>query len=43
MLRIGYLVDLVIWDRDLLTVPPEDILEAQADLAIVGGKVVYRR
>jgi len=42
MLRIGYLADLVIWDRDLLTVPPEDILDAQADITFVGGKVVYR-
>jgi predicted amidohydrolase YtcJ len=43
MLRVGYLADMVIWGRDLLTVPPEDILDAQVDVTIIGGKVVYRR
>jgi predicted amidohydrolase YtcJ len=43
MLRAGYLADLVIWDRDLLTIPPEEILDAHVDITIVGGKFVFRR
>ncbi|MHC4520200.1 MAG: amidohydrolase [Planctomycetota bacterium] len=39
----GYLADLVIFDRDLLTVDPETIMQARVDTTIVGGRVVYQR
>lgn len=42
-LRPGMLGDLVVWDRDLLTVPEADILKAQPVLTVVGGRVVYER
>ncbi|HEX2091592.1 MAG TPA: amidohydrolase [Longimicrobiaceae bacterium] len=42
-LRPGMLADLVVWDRDLLTVPEAEILRAVPDLTVVGGRVVYRR
>ena len=42
-LRPGYLADLVIFDRDLLTIPPETIMQAQVDVTIVGGRIVYQR
>jgi len=39
----GYLADLVIFDRDLLTAPPETIMQAHVETTIVGGRVVYQR
>ncbi|HEV2733536.1 MAG TPA: amidohydrolase, partial [Longimicrobiaceae bacterium] len=42
-LRPGMLADLVVWDRDLLTVPEAEILEAAPDLTVVGGRVVFRK
>lgn len=42
-LQPGMLADLVVWDRDLLTVPETEILQAVPDLTVVGGRVVYRK
>ena len=39
----GMLADLVVWDRDLLTVPDAEILKAAPVLTVVGGRIVYRR
>lgn len=41
MLREGYLADIVIVDKDLLTVPENEIMKTKVDYTIVGGKVVY--
>jgi predicted amidohydrolase YtcJ len=43
MLRPGYLADLVVFDRNLLDLPPHEVLQAQVDLTVVGGEVVFRR
>lgn len=43
MIKVGYLGDLVIYDRDLMTIPPEEIMKSLVDYTIVGGKVVYQR
>jgi len=43
MIKKGYLGDMVIYDRDLMTIPPEEIMKALVDYTIVGGKVVYQR
>lgn len=43
MIKKGYLGDVVIFDRDLLTIPPEEIMSAKVDYTIVGGKIVYQR
>ena len=40
-LEPGKLVDLIIIDRDLTAIPPEQIREAKVILTVVGGKVVY--
>ncbi|MFO7914223.1 MAG: amidohydrolase [Candidatus Krumholzibacteriales bacterium] len=42
-IREGYLADMVIFDRDLVTVPHRDIMSARVDYTIVGGDVVYQR
>jgi predicted amidohydrolase YtcJ len=39
----GMLADLVVWDRDLLTVPDEEILRAAPAMTVVGGRIVFRR
>ena len=39
----GMLADLVLWDRDLTSIPPEEILVAAPDLTMVGGRIVYER
>ncbi len=39
----GKLADLVVVDRNLLTIDPKDILEMHVDLTMVGGRVVYER
>jgi predicted amidohydrolase YtcJ len=42
-LQPGYLADMVIFDRDLLTIAPDEIMRTQVDTTIVGGRVVYQR
>ena len=42
-LEKGKLADMVVWDRDFLTVPTEQIRDAKALVTIVEGKVVFRR
>jgi hypothetical protein len=41
MIRTGYLADIVILDKDLLTIPENDIMKTNVDYTITGGKVVY--
>jgi len=38
----GKLADIVVIDRDYLTVPMDEIKEIRPLMTIVGGKVVYR-
>ena len=42
MLAAGYLADVVMIDRDLFAIPPEEIRNAKAMLTMVGGKIVYQ-
>ena len=39
----GKLADLVILDRNIFAIPPEEIIETQVEMTIVGGKVIYDR
>lgn len=41
MIRKGYLADIVIVDKDLLTVPENQIMSTRVDFTIVGGRIVY--
>jgi len=43
MIRTGYLADIVIVDKDLLTIRETEIMKTRVDYTIVGGKVVYDR
>jgi predicted amidohydrolase YtcJ len=42
MIKPGYLADIVITDKDLLTIPENEIMTTKVDYTIVGGKVVYK-
>jgi len=41
MIKTGYLADIVIVDKDLLTIPENEIMKTKVDYTIVGGKIVY--
>ena len=41
MIKPGYLADIVITDKDLLTIPENEIMKTRVDYTITGGKVVY--
>jgi predicted amidohydrolase YtcJ len=43
MIKPGYLADIVITDKDLLTIPEEEIMKTKVDYTITGGKVVFAR
>ena len=42
-LEKGKMADMVVWDRDFLTVPTEQIRDAKALITIVAGKIVFER
>ena len=39
---VGKLADLVVLDRDIMTVPDEEIAETSVDMTVVGGEILYR-
>ncbi len=39
----GYLADLILLDRDITTLPPDQIITARVMLTMVGGRVVFTR
>ena len=41
MIKAGYLADIVITDKDLLTIPEGEIMKTKVDYTITGGKIVY--
>jgi predicted amidohydrolase YtcJ len=43
MIKKGYLGDVVIFNKDLMTIPHDQIMHTKVDYTIVGGKVVYKR
>jgi predicted amidohydrolase YtcJ len=43
LIKEGYLGDVVMFDKDLMTIPEDQIMSAKVDFTIVGGKVVYKR
>jgi predicted amidohydrolase YtcJ len=42
-LSVGKLADLVVIDRDLFAIPPQQLKEAKVVLTVVGGRVVFDR
>jgi predicted amidohydrolase YtcJ len=41
IIKKGYLADIVIVDKDLLTIPEDEIMKTRIDYTITGGKIVY--
>jgi len=42
-IEVGKCADMVVLGRDLLTVPPETIIDVPVDMTIVGGKAIFKR
>jgi predicted amidohydrolase YtcJ len=42
-LRPGMLADITVLSKDILTVPEEEILKADVEYTIVGGKIAYQK
>jgi predicted amidohydrolase YtcJ len=42
-LEPGKLADVIVLDRDLLTIDPSQILDTKVDVTIIGGRIVYER
>lgn len=42
-LEVGKLADLAVLDRDLMTIPSQDIRNVEVDMTIVGGAVMFER
>jgi len=42
ILKKGYLADLVITDRDLFSIPENEIMKTKIEYTIVGGRIVYQ-
>ncbi|MDR2102572.1 MAG: amidohydrolase [Treponema sp.] len=42
-IKEGYLADMVLLDRDIFTIPPEEIPQARVLWTLVGGNTAYRR
>ena len=42
-ISVGKLADFVVLNRDLLSVPPDELKDIQVDVTVIGGHVVYER
>jgi predicted amidohydrolase YtcJ len=42
-IEVGKYADFVVLGNDILTVPPETIIDIPIDMTIVGGKVIYKK
>lgn len=42
-ITVGKLADITVLDRDILTVPDDEILDTKVDMTIVGGEIRFRR
>jgi hypothetical protein len=43
VLSAGRLADFVILERDLFSIPAEELRDVKVDMTVVGGKVVFER
>jgi hypothetical protein len=41
MIKPGFLADIVIVDKNLLTIPENEIMKTKVDYTITGGKIVF--
>ncbi len=43
MLKVGYLADFVALDKNLFSIPPEEIKDVKVNMTVVDGKVAFKR
>lgn len=43
MVKEGYLADFTVFDKDIMTIPEEEIPMVQNQMTIVGGKIVFKK
>lgn len=43
IIKKGYLGDVVIFDKDIMAIPQEEIMSARVDITVVGGRIVFQR
>jgi hypothetical protein len=42
-IEVGKLADFTVFDKDIMTIPEDDILKANVEMTIVGGKVLFKK
>jgi len=42
-LEVGKLADIVVLSKDIFTIAPEEILETEVEMTVLGGEIVYSR
>jgi hypothetical protein len=40
---VGKAADFTVYDKNIMEIPEDEILEAKVQLTVVGGKVVYKK
>ena len=43
MVKVGYLADFTVFDKDIMTIPDNEIPLVQNQMTIVGGKIVFKK
>lgn len=43
MVKVGYLADFTVFNKDIMTIPEEEIPGVENQMTIVGGKIVYQK
>jgi predicted amidohydrolase YtcJ len=42
-IEVGKAADFTVYDKNIMEIPEDEILEAKVQLTVVGGKVVYKK
>jgi len=42
-IEVGKAADFTVFDKDIMEIPENDILNAKVEMTIVGGKIVYKK
>ena len=42
-IQVGKAADFTVFDKNIMEIPENDILNAKVEMTIVGGKIVYKK
>jgi predicted amidohydrolase YtcJ len=42
-IETGKLADFTVLDRDIYTIPPDDLINTRVEMTIIGGEIIYKR